>query len=85
MGDDVTSAWSVTMPAIPLEVVAGEDVVSAFAGAIRRAIAAPQVREVVVVLARRAPGTTGSTMRRLVTTLREIDGVTPIVLPPPRP
>ena len=82
LADDVLAAWHDTMPEMPLEVVAGDDVVSALANAVRREIAAPAVGQVVVVLARRRCSySTGTTLRGLVTALRQIDGVTPVVLP----
>ena len=83
--DDLIGLWHLWLPGVPLEIVHGADVAVALTNAARRQAAVPDVSEVVVVLARRtSPSASGSTLRRLVTALREVDRVTPVVLPSPR-
>jgi hypothetical protein len=81
--DDLVAAWNATMLGIPLSVVVSDDFVGGFGAAVTGLIAAGDVAEVVVILARRrAAGTTDGTLPRLVTCLRGIAGVAPVVLPP---
>lgn len=80
--DDLRSAWNERLPSLPLELIAGDDVTETLASVVQREAHAPDVDQVIVVLSRRDVGTTGPTLRELTRTMREIEGVTPVVLPP---
>ncbi len=72
------------MPTLPLDIVTGEDVVTTIEAVVREEIARPRVRELIMVLGRgHTTYDSERTLRRLVSALRRIDGVAPIVLPPP--
>jgi hypothetical protein len=79
---EIVADWEAAMPELPLTVVSGDDVVTSIESAVNDEVTDTHVREVVVVLARREVGI-GRTLHRLVQTLRRMDGVAPIVLPPP--
>jgi hypothetical protein len=62
--------------------IEGDGVVEAMSRVVGREVAAADVDQVVVVLSRRNVGTAGPTLRDLTRSMREIRGVTPVVLPP---
>jgi hypothetical protein len=80
--DDLLSAWNEVVPSLPLELVAGQDVTETLTRVVRREVDAADVEQVIVVLSRRDVGTTGPTLRDLTRRMREIGGVTLVVLPP---
>jgi hypothetical protein len=81
--DVVRAEWRTAVPEMPLEIVEGDDVASALAANVTDELADPDVNEVVVLLCgRRLTGARASQLPRVVSALRELAGVAPIVLPP---
>jgi hypothetical protein len=78
--EDLQSAWNGWVPTLPL--IEGDTVAETLARVVRREASATDVDQVVVVLSRRDVGTAGPTLRELARTMRDIEGVTPVVLPP---